>query len=250
MLNSGDSYLISIFIILIPSIALLIGTVIFSYIVIKRYSKIISRLYKMNFKSLETERKRIANDLHDQIGYKMTIINKSIDTMAQKLHIQSNEEIEIAKSQIRLIHHDIRKILESIHPRELMEGKWRESLLQLADELSIGNTHIHVHFHTDDNPKDHQLHNVYRIIQEKISNILAHSNSNMIQIDVTSENNFLAISLVYKSELALLQKAYLKLGIENGRGLSIIKDRLKTIGASNSISTLNNNIIDTISLPL
>jgi signal transduction histidine kinase len=50
----------------------------------------------MNFKSLETERKRIANDLHDQIGYKMTIINKSIDTMAQKLNIQSNEEIEIA----------------------------------------------------------------------------------------------------------------------------------------------------------
>jgi len=250
MSNSVDSFLFSIFIVLIPSIALLIGTIIFSNIVIKRYSKTISRLYKMNFNSLETERKRIANDLHDQFSYKMSIINKSIEQLTSNLNLQNNEDILIVKGQIRLFHNDIAQIIEAIHPRDLMDGKWRNSLVQLAEELSIGNTKIHLQFHTHENPKEEHLHNLYRIIQEKLSNIITHTHSNRIQIDIHSENSNIHVCIVYKSDITLIQKVTLKLGSKRGRGLIILNDRLKIIKATNSIAVSEGNIIDTITIPL
>ncbi len=250
MSNSGDSFLFNIFAVLIPSIALLIGTVIFSNIVIKRYSKTISRLYKMNFNSLETERKRIANDLHDQLGYKMSVINKSIENLTSKLQLENNSDIKMVQSQLRLFHYDISRVLEAIHPRDLMNGKWRESIQQLTEDLSIGDTNIHVNFHTTKNPKEEHLQNFYRIIQEKLSNIITHTHSNRIQIDIHSENSNIHVCIVYKSDITLIQKVALKLGSKRGRGLLILNDRLKIINATNSITVSEGNIIDTISIPL
>ncbi|MEY4572528.1 MAG: Histidine kinase, partial [Bacteroidota bacterium] len=73
----------------------------------------------MNFNSLETERKRISNDLHDHMGYKILIINKSLENLKSNSLLKNNTEIERIESQVRLFQYDIRKVLESIHPRDL-----------------------------------------------------------------------------------------------------------------------------------
>ena len=99
----------------------------------------------MNFNSLETERKRISSDLHDQMGYKILIINKSLQNLKSNPILKNNAEIERIESQIRLFQYDIGKVLESIHPRELSNGKWHEGIFNLASELSIVDTKIYVH---------------------------------------------------------------------------------------------------------
>ena len=109
---------------------------------------------------------------------------------------------------------------------------------------------IHLQFHTQENPKEEHLHNLYRIIQEKLSNIITHTHSNRIQIDIHSENSNIHVCIVYKSDITLIQKVTLKLGSKRGRGLPILNDRLKIINATNSIAVSDGNIIDTISIPL
>jgi signal transduction histidine kinase len=98
MLNSGDSFLLSLFFILIPALTILIGVFVYSKVIITRYSRVIKRLYQMNFNSLETERKRISNDLHDQLGYKMLIINKSIENLKSNPLLADNEELHACRT--------------------------------------------------------------------------------------------------------------------------------------------------------
>ena len=235
---------------IIPTITILVGVFIYSRIVIFRYSKVVKRLYKMNFNSLETERKRISNDLHDQLGYKILIINKSIENLKSNPLLADNEEIIRIQSNIRLLQLDIRKILESIHPRDLMNGKWHESIENLASDLSIGNTKIHVTIHTTQSPKDEHLHQSYRIVQEKLANIITHISPKSVQIDISTEGNRLVIEFVYTAKTTFANYVNSTLRSFRGRGLSIINDRLKIIGGTNDIKNTDGYTIDSIFIPL
>jgi signal transduction histidine kinase len=250
MLTSGDSFLLSLFFILIPALSILAGVFMYSKLVIARYSKVIKRLYKMNFNSLETERKRISSDLHDHIGYKILIINKSLQNLKSNPILKNNLEIERIESQIRLFQYDIRKVLESIHPRELSNGKWHEGIFNLASELSIGDTKIYVLSHTTRNPKEEHLVQSYRIVQEKIANIVQHTNPKKIHLDITHESDFLIVTFVYSSKSKYTDYTYSRLFAYRGRGLNIIKDRLKIIGGSNDIKYTDGYTIDSIFIPL
>ncbi len=250
MLTSGDSFLLSLFFILIPALSILTGVFMYSKLVIARYSKVIKRLYKMNFNSLETERKRISSDLHDHIGYKILIINKSLQNLKSNPILKNNLEIERIESQIRLFQYDIRKVLESIHPRELSNGKWHEGIFNLASELSIGDTKIYVLSHTTRNPKEEHLVQSYRIVQEKIANIVQHTNPKKIHLDITHESDFLIVTFVYSSKSKYTDYTYSRLFAYRGRGLNIIKDRLKIIGGSNDIKYTDGYTIDSIFIPL
>lgn len=250
MQNLGDSFLLSLFFILVPSLTILIGVFTYTWIIISRYSKVVKRLYKMNFNSLETERKRISSDLHDHMGYKILIINKSIDNLKSNSLLKNNVEIERIESQIRLFQIDIRKVLESIHPHELNNEKWHEGIFNLASELSIGDTKINVLSHTTICPNEEHLLQSYRIVQEKLANIIKHTNPKRIQLDISHEQDSLVVSLVYASKSKFIDYTYSKLFAYRGRGLSIINDRIKIIGGSNEIKNTDGYTIDSIFIPL
>ena len=250
MLNSGDLFLSNLYHFLFPVIILLIGNLTCSFLIIERYSKTISRLYKMNFYSSELERKRISSDLHDQLGYNMSIINKSIDSLEIKNNLENNEDINHIKLQFRLFHNEIRRVLETIHPLELLDKNWRVNIIQLSQNLSLGNTKINVVFHLTEEPKDKYIYHIYRIIQEKLSNVITHSDPKVIQIDFFKENSQIAISIVYKCNFYWIQFKSKKLLDNSGLGLKIIKDRLKIINSTNTIEYIDGHIVDTILIPL
>lgn len=249
MQNSGDSFLISLFFILIPALTILIGVFIYSRTIIWRYSKVIERLYKMNFNSLETERKRISNDLHDHMGYKILIINKSLENLKSNSLLKNNTEIERIESQVRLFQYDIRKVLESIHPRDLYNGKWHEGIFNLASELSIGDTKIYVQSHTTICPKEEHLVQSYRIVQEKLANIIKHENPRKIHIEITHEEDVLVVCFVYSSKSKIIDYTNSVLFVYRGRGLNIINDRLKIIGGRNETKHTDGYTIDSIFIP-
>lgn len=250
MQNTGDSFLLSLFVALIPALTILVGVFIYSRTIILRYSKVVERLYKMNFNSLETERKRISSDLHDHMGYKILIINKSLENLKSNHLLKNNLEIERIESQIRLFQYDIHKVLESIHPRELSNGKWHEGIFNLASELSIGDTKIYVLSHTTICPKEEHLLQSYRIIQEKLANIIQHTNPKKIHLDITHEKDLLVVTIIYASKSKLINYTYPRLFAYRGRGLSIINDRLKIIGGGNEIKYTDGYTIDSIFIPL
>jgi signal transduction histidine kinase len=247
MLDSADTILLSLFNVLVPALIILAGTGVYSYIIIRRHSKIIKRLYQMNFNSLETERKRIANDIHDILGNKMIQINKAISNAEQHSDGKAQSEIRSIKSHFSLFHSEVQRSVESLYPRDLIDGELESSLRKLASELSTDKLLITVDFHTDNLPSiDHRLH-VFRLVQEKLSNIFKHSGCNKVHIDVADEDGKYFVALIYKGNYPTLGWKKNWLRKTNGRGLHIIRDRLNILKATNNISQCDGNIIDEIS---
>jgi DNA-binding NarL/FixJ family response regulator len=85
MYSSGDYFLIELSAILLPAVAILLFSVFVMLLFIRRYSRTLKRLYQMNFHGVELERKRIANDLHDQVGASLQQVKKALDVASHSL---------------------------------------------------------------------------------------------------------------------------------------------------------------------
>ena len=240
--------LYSLFVVMAPAAIILIGVTLYSNYLFWRYRRTIARLYKMNFNSLETERKRIANDLHDQLGAKLMVMQKSLEHLEDRVGEEESAEVNKVQSELRVFHKEIRLVLEAIHPRDLMEGNWRKALERLATELCVEGTSVSVEFHTDKDPKPEHRYQLYRVVQEKLSNIFSHSDTNRVQIQINEDDQRLYISLVYRKNKTMLAWLGGKLPLIKGRGSLIINDRLDSIKAKKELKQVNGFIMDTISV--
>ena len=247
MLSSGDSLLIKLLFLLGPALAILAVTGVYSWFLINRYTKAISRLYEMNFNSLETERKRIANDIHDILGNKMIQINSALSNAEKEADEKTLREIRSIRSHFSLFNSDIGRSIEFLYPRDLIIGEWESSLRRLITSVSSENLQVSINFHTDFNPSAEQCLHLYRLVQEKLSNISKHANCDKVHIDVAEENTKYYIALIYKGQYPALgwKKNWLRKA--NGRGLHVIQDRLNILKADNDITECEGNVIDEIS---
>ena len=118
---SEDYFLINLAAIIIPAVILLICSVVISCLLLRRYSIAIKRLYQMNFNGVENERKRIANDIHDQIGFSLTQVRNALHE-ARALQTNQRAIDELANAQLIIgdLHFSLRSLVENIYPRELL----------------------------------------------------------------------------------------------------------------------------------
>ena len=218
---------------------------------IYRYSRTLARLYKMNFSGSENERKRIASDLHDQLGYKIMVINKSIEQLENKYQFFNDSEFQFLKNQLKLLQSDIRKVIDSIHPHDLKSRQWKEVFEHLIQTLNDAQSTVSISFkfNTQLEPKEEHLIHVYRIVQEKLSNIMNHTNSSNISIIVKSKEKNIVILIIYLRKLNFFEEARKFNVFKKGRGLENIQDRLNIIGAKNSIFQKEEFIYDEIVIP-
>lgn len=150
--------------------------------------KLLQERFSQDLLSLqEVERRRIAKDLHDGLGQQLLVIknklNKVVEEDTKKLVNQAIEEV-------RLISRDL-------HPFQLQEmglTKAIENTINLVDE----NTSLFISAEIDniDNlfSKEDEV-NIYRIIQESLSNILKHAEAQAGKISVQKLTNHLLISV-------------------------------------------------------
>lgn len=141
----------------------------------------------------EGERKRIAQDIHDDVGSTLGTLllhisnvpeNQEIKTRESQLHYEKS--IDISRKAIN----DLRNISHNILPQDFTEMGIFRILENRVDELNmIGD--IHFTLITEGNEKE--IENlfsitIYRIINEMINNTLKHSQASMatIQLLMTS----------------------------------------------------------------
>lgn len=249
MLDSADSFLISIAGIFIPAVLVTVFTFIYSWLYLRRYRKAISRLYKASFSGIDTERKRIANILHDHTGSHSILIKQELDSLASHADEEQTKIIESIKSRHQSFINASRQMVEDLYPKELMNENWIESFQKLSLHMSTVNTKVVFENDCRRTPPRTKLNHAYWVVQEKITNIIKHTGTTSIQLLTTEENQHFAISIVYKATpdarkwlKEIRRKSF-------GRGIFIIQDRLNIINADNDISICDNFIIDLIEIP-
>ncbi|MRT15640.1 hypothetical protein F3C99_01555 [Vitellibacter sp. q18] len=137
--------------------------------------------------SQEGERRRISKDLHDGVGQQLLVI---------KNKLMANGDADTKKMVDHTIE-EVRAISRDLHPFQLQElgiTKAIEYTINMIDE----NTTLFISAEIDniDNifSKEDEV-NIYRIIQESLSNILKHANAEAGKVSVKKFANNILISI-------------------------------------------------------
>ena len=137
--------------------------------------------------SQEGERRRISKDLHDGVGQQLLVIKN-------KLMASGDDD---TKKMVDHTIEEVRTISRDLHPFQLQElgiTKAIENTINLIDE----NTTLFISAEIDniDNifSKEDEV-NIYRIIQESLSNILKHAQAEAGKVSVKKFTNNILISI-------------------------------------------------------
>ena len=139
----------------------------------------------------ESERNRIARDLHDNIGQKMTGLRLKVDSILSRWSGQTeaaHEFVEIQESLAEL-DRDISFLSWELRPTELENVGLSDALGSFASEWSR-QYGINVEYHTELGLEDRNAArfsarmetNLYRITQEALNNVLKHASASSVNI--------------------------------------------------------------------
>jgi signal transduction histidine kinase len=144
----------------------------------------------MVIESEQSERMRIARELHDGIGQKLTVL---------KMYVSAEKEKN--EKQINLLDNTIQEVREISHKMipEILSLGLIAAVRDLCAKINISGT-IECSFICDENSKDLKLAenidlSIYRIIQEIINNMLKYANAKNIQVKFITTGSQLQITV-------------------------------------------------------
>jgi signal transduction histidine kinase len=249
----GEEDKIVINLLIVGSIILLI-LVLFLYN-IYIYHKKNQKLYLENIKSemngRENERKRIAQDFHDDLGATLSAIKMYL----QGINVTSEKEnllLEKATKNVTESITTIRYIMNDLYPVSLDKYGFESSLKELIDQINSAEQIRIIFICQIDNLesyllKEDKIH-IFRIIKEIISNTIKHANSKVLSIRFTKNNRNIILETIdqgigFNSSSASLNIA--------GNGLKNITHRVELMGGSIHIeSEINKGVQYTIEIPI
>ena len=178
---------------------------------------------KQLLEKTEEERKRIASDLHDSVSHELLSLKKSFE-----------EKTEVTNSKIDAIINDIRIISRNLHPIMFDKIGLKASVEQLVERAQLVNDFM-VTAEIDysnglSNADELQL---YRIIQEALSNIIKYANAVAAKITISQEKNILFVEIKDNGKGFNVSE---KLN-GNAFGLHNIIERSRAIGGEAKISS-------------
>lgn len=142
----------------------------------------------------ESERKRIAEDLHDSLGHLLS---------TAKMHLQSLPQDEKPKveSSLHLLNQasdEIRNITFNLMPHTLEEGGLIPALHELSNKVTkagVVNVKLQVHNMERFILEKQSQFNIYRIVQEAVNNILKHADAKEINIQLVGQTDHISIMI-------------------------------------------------------
>ncbi|QEH42371.1 sensor histidine kinase [Chitinophaga sp. XS-30] len=182
----------------------------------------------------ETERKRIAEDLHDEVGAQLSVLKLSLNHLLQLAGNGEKERIRETKDFTDTIIQQLRFISQSLHPTTL-ENLGLSHALDSFSSLMNKNRQIAIQFRTDGSEykvdREKAL-NVYRVVQEVINNILKHAGATKVVISYRSTPGLLTIRVEDDGNGMLVDSLEASRRKTGHLGLKNIESRLNIIGGN------------------
>ncbi len=148
--------------------------------------------------SQESERKRIAGELHDGLGQNLLIIkNKLLVALSSKKTDGESHHIEEASDVVSSTIEEVRSISHNLRPHQLDQlgiTKTLRSIVRQAKESTP------IEFSTEIQDIDGALSseeeiNLFRIVQEAFNNIIKHSGATKVNINIFQNENSITVKI-------------------------------------------------------
>lgn len=196
----------------------------------------LSTLNQRLVQAQEVERTRLAQELHDDIGQQVTMLQLHLEAAKQRAEASTAElgqqigsAIEIATTLAR----DVRSLSHRLRSTQLKHLGFEAAARDLCAELSERTT-VDVQFFSessvDDLPEELSLC-LYRVLQEALQNSVKHSRSR--HIDVRLGNEAGRVELIVRDSGIGFEPTT----VSHGRGLGLVgmKERVKAVGGELTI---------------
>lgn len=140
----------------------------------------------------ESERKRIAEDLHDSLGHLLSTAKMHLQALPSGNQPQLNNSVHLLNQASE----EIRNITFNLMPRTLEEGGLIPALNELTAKVSktgLVKVHLQVHKMGLFTLEKQSQFNIYRIVQEAVNNILKHADAKEISIQLIGFEDHISI---------------------------------------------------------
>lgn len=196
-----------------------------------------SQLIEATLLSEQSEREKIARNLHDDIGTSLNILRLNLEKIKRNAtNIQTTEKTsDLALEMVSSTIQNLRMVSRDLMPATLTKLGLVESLHELFKQINeSGATHIEL-VNPDTNAKvDNKTEvQLYRICQEVINNLLKHASATHIKVTVTlqSEKDF-NMQVQHNGVKFTDEDVQRIYNLNKGVGLKSIESRTRMINAS------------------
>lgn len=206
------------------------------------YEKQKIELIKTEIKSKGEERLKLSKNLHDGIASDLAAL-KIILTSSDEV---KKEDVHLVVSRIDRIYEDIRSMSHDLVPNYISEIKFSQLVQQLCDTPKQQNINTKLILHKSEEINQYNesiLFNIYRILQESITNVIKHSNATELIISLIPHENILNVSVEDNGKGIEKEK-------KSGIGLKNIKDRVERLNGDFSVEYGANGFSTLISIPI
>jgi two-component system NarL family sensor kinase len=189
-----------IYIAILVSLALIVAILVLFIVTIIKHQKKLAGSYKRQIQAeiitLEDERKRMAADLHDDLGPFLS----SMKLQLNLLNTTDPEDKEVVNELTQGLQTIIQKVRETSNdliPSVLTRQGLITAILAFCDKLnSLQTIRINTEISVTNSPftPDKELH-IYRILQEAINNCVKHSGATMFSLRLFQTEQFFVLEM-------------------------------------------------------
>ncbi|WP_298502348.1 ATP-binding protein [uncultured Maribacter sp.] len=179
-------------------------------------------VFKSMLEGVEQERKRVAVDLHDGLGGRLSGISIKLSKLANDNNkTGSTLPIEDILNNLNDSLIELRSIAKNLMPETLLKYGLKTAVEDYCSTLKHNNTKMVLQFYNTESLKDkNTLLMLYRIIQELINNVIKHANAKEVLIECSLEDKQLLITVEDDGDGMELEQR------EKGMGLLNLKNRV------------------------
>lgn len=183
----------------------------------------------------EEERRRIARELHDEVGQALSIAKMRMRMVQNALPedaADAREKLDMLNSLIQETLHDVRALSHELRPPLLDEMGWEPALESLCDSFSQ-RTDLPVTFQYDGQPlrlsPDLEL-TAYRVVQESLTNTARHAGATHAAVRAHIDGGCLHLTVEDDGcgfDMTAVQQTDQP---NHGLGLLSMRERVDTVG--------------------
>ena len=199
----------------------------------------------------EEERKRIARDIHDELGQSLLALRIDVSMLQARtstMHPKLNEKASDALNHLDTAIRSVRSIINDLRPPVLDLGlqaaiEWQLEEFRQRSAIDCTMSAKDENFRCDLNEKSATT--LFRIVQESLSNIARHAQATQVHIELSREDRQLYLQ-IKDNGVGMTDRKKL-----NSFGLVGMKERISMLGGEFTIdSAPDKGTRLTISLPL
>lgn len=188
---------------------------------------------------VEQERQRIAQELHDGSGVALSALKMKLNVLKENIDSSKAENnIGALMKDVDRIYEEIRGISHNLMPKTLSKLGLYPAIDELINQFRIAAPQIKFNYYRKGNVPvlaENAKINIFRIVQELLTNVVKHSNAKEVSLQLIKHNNSLMISIEDDGTGFDTREA------KKGIGLTSVESRVQILNGNLSIDTAPQN---------